>query len=310
MTDPRRDELAHMRRFDVSSLHPDKITGVRVHRVTGLLRDVLTSVGTIATVHPNIVLDDLQWPGGRQLWPVTVRDPERQVQIVEDLVNAALDGGSRLIVLPELSATDGTIAAVRALIDARYDEDEDPAIVLVGSQHVELGDGQRRNRAVTLISGTPVELHHDKLIPFRIGEAIEDLQGDGTLHLYQDGPFRLAAVVCKDLLDSDVEHALERLGVNLLLVPAMSVKTPNLPLAAARLLHTAQTVTVIANSPLVDDQAGRSLAHCSLTARPTADGPAVVSWPSGGAHAPKPQAPVWVGHPFIGGNPRASPQSH
>ena len=64
---------------------------------------------------------------------------------------------------------------------------------------------------------------------------MEGLDGPGTLHLYQDGPFRLAGAICKDLLDGDVEALLERLGVNVLLVPAMSSKTSNFPLAAGRL---------------------------------------------------------------------------
>jgi len=313
MTDPRRNELAHVRRFDASLLHPDKVTGVRVHRLTGLLRDVLTSLSSIATAHPNIDRDEIRWPDGRQLWPVTIRDPVRQVEVVTQLVSAALAGGSRLIVLPELSATGDTIAAVRALIDAHYDEEE-PAIVLAGTRHLDLGDGQRRNRATTLIAGVPVELQHDKLIPYRNGDAIEDLHGDGTLHLYQDGQFRLAAAVCKDLLDSDIEQVLERLGVNVLLVPAMSIKTPNFPLAVARLLHTAQTLTVVANCPLVDDD-GRSLPHCSLTARPTAKGLPVLFWPAGGAHAPRPQAPLWVEHPLTSGatardHPLSGPKCH
>jgi hypothetical protein len=156
--------------------------------------------------------------------------------------------------------------------------------------------------------------HKHSPIPYRNGDAIEDLHGDGTLHLYQDGQFRLAAAVCKDLLDSDIEQVLERLGVNVLLVPAMSIKTPNFPLAVARLLHTAQTLTVVANCPLVDDD-GRSLPHCSLTARPTAKGLPVLFWPAGGAHAPRPQAPLWVEHPLTSGatardHPLSGPKCH
>jgi len=60
----------------------------------------------------------------------------------------------------------------------------------------------------------------------------------------------------------------------------MSTKTSNFPLAAGRLLHTAQTLTVVANGPLTDDR-GASIAHCSMTARPTA-GLSLVSWPPGG----------------------------
>jgi hypothetical protein len=73
-------------------------------------------------------------------------------------------------VLPELSATAATIAAVRTLLDARYDEDEDPALVLVGSRHLEV-DGHRRNRAVTLIAASATQLHHDKLVPAARGTA-------------------------------------------------------------------------------------------------------------------------------------------
>jgi predicted amidohydrolase len=305
MTDPRHGELAHVRRFASSALPSGKVRAVRVHPVTGLLRDVLTTLATIATAHPNVTAEELTWPEGRRLWPVTLRDPARQADVVARLVTAALDGGSRLVVLPELSATDATIAAVQALLDARYEEDEDPALVLAGTRHLELATGERVNRATTLIAASPTQLHQDKLVPFRVGEAIEDLNGDRVVHLYQDGPFRLATAVCKDLLDADVEAVLERLAVNLLLVPAMSPKTSNFPLAAARLLHTAQTVTVVANCPLVED--GVALAHCSLTGRPTADADPVASWPLGGHHARPPAGPVWVGHPLPAGPPSGHP---
>ena len=302
MSDPRPDELPHARRFRAGELRTEKVAHVRIHPVTALLRDVLSTLTSVATAHPNLALDEIQWPTGARIWPVTVRDEARQLATVTDLVGAALDGGSRLIVLPELSATAATIAAVRALLDARYDEDEDPALVLVGSRHLEV-DGHRRNRAVTLIAASATQLHHDKLVPFRRGTAIEGLDGPGTLHLYQDGPFRLAGAICKDLLDGDVETLLERLGVNVLLVPAMSTKTSNFPLAAGRLLHTAQTLTVVANGPLTDDR-GAPIAHCSMMARPTT-GLSLVSWPPGGPHAAPPVSPVWVSHPLDAGPPSA-----
>jgi hypothetical protein len=73
-------------------------------------------------------------------------------------------------------------------------------------------------------------------------------------------------------------------------------------LAAGRLLHTAQTLTVVANGPLTDDR-GASIVHCSMTARPTA-GLSLVSWPSG-AHAAPSVTPVWVAHPLDVGPPSA-----
>jgi hypothetical protein len=155
------------------------------------------------------------------------------------------------------------------------------------------------------VANGPFDLADGDLVPFRVGEAIEDLDGDRVVHLYQDGPFRLAAAVCEDLLDADVEVVLERMAVNLLLVPAMSSKTSNFPLAVARLLHTAQTVTVVANCPLVED--GLALAHCSLTGRPTADADPVASWPLGGHHARPPAGSVWVAHPLPAGPPSGHP---
>lgn len=79
--------------------------------------------------------------------------------------------------------------------------------------------------------------------------------------------------------------------------------TSNVPLAAGRLLHTAQTLTVVANGPLTDDR-GASIAHCSMMARPTA-GLSLISWPSGGSHAAPPARPVWVTHPLDKGPPSA-----
>ena len=208
MSDPRPDELPHARRFRAGELRTEKVAHVRIHPVTALLRDVLATLTSVATCpsQPRPSTSSSGLPA-RGSGPSRCATRPGSSPPSPDLVGEALDGGSRLIVLPELSATAATIAAVRALLDARYDEDEDPALVLVGSRHVE-ADGHRRNRAVTLITASATQLHHDKLVPFRRGAAIEGLDGPGTLHLYQDGPFRLAGAICKDLLDSDVEAAL------------------------------------------------------------------------------------------------------
>ena len=111
MSDPRPDELPHARRFRAGELRTEKVARVRIHPVTALLRDVLATLTSVATCHPNVAHDEIQWPAGARIWPVTVRDETRQPATVTDLVGAALDGGSRLIVLPELSATAATIAA-------------------------------------------------------------------------------------------------------------------------------------------------------------------------------------------------------
>ncbi|HEU4974117.1 MAG TPA: hypothetical protein VFT50_03430 [Baekduia sp.] len=294
LTDPGRDELPHVRRFRPTARQRDKVARVEVHRVHTLLRDVLAPLERVATAHPNVGWDEMEWPSDGVLWPVQVRDASGQDARIRAAVRDALAAGCRLIVLPELSATGRTASEVQAVLDDHLDRHEDAAIVIAGSRHVTDPAAGRRNRAETVLAGTALRLTHDKLVPFRIGADMEALDNAlPTLHLYQDGPFRFAVAICKDLLDADVHALLGALGVNLLATPAMSSKTGNFPHAAGGLLNAAQTFTIVANGPLAAVD-GSPLPACSITGRPTSEHEAVRAWP---LTASAPLCPVRVVHP-------------
>lgn len=292
LTDPGRDELPHVRRFRPTAAQLARVARVEIHHVKHLLRDVLAPLTAIATGHPNLRWDELEWPAGTSLWPVRPRDAGRQTALLDAIAAAALGSGCRLLVLPELSATEDGLTAIQRLIDDLYDERGEAAIVVAGSRH-ETVDGVRRNRAHVLLGGTALRLSHDKLTQVRLGDSIEDL-GDPAppLRLYQDGPFRLAVAICKDMLDSHVVQLFGDLGVTLLLVPAMSDKTDGFPASAAQLARVSQTLSAFANGPLLRRD-GQEAPVSSLMVRATRRG-AESAWPS--ESDPDPDGPAWVEH--------------
>jgi hypothetical protein len=86
----------------------------------------------------------------------------------------------------------------------------------------------------------------DATVHFTLARTLEAVAAS----LDQADRFRVALAVCKELLDGRVTSALDRMAVNLLLVPALSARTaPFLPAVDAR-VAAAQALTVVVNGPL------------------------------------------------------------
>jgi predicted amidohydrolase len=298
LTQPARDELPHLRRFRPTGEQLAKVAHVEVHNVEPFLRVVLAPLGTIATGHPNLGWDELTWPAGTSLWPVRPSDPDRQTALLGAIAGDAFASGCRLLVLPELSATEDALDAMQEQLDRLFDDHGEAALVVAGSRH-ETIDSVRRNRARVLLAGAPVDICHDKLTKVRVGGGIEDL-GDPAppLRLYQDGPFRLAVAICKDMLDNNVVELFAALGVTILLVPAMSDKTEGFPATAAQLARVSQTLSAFANGPLLRSD-GQEAPADSIVVRAAQRHPES-SWPAGSD--PLPDGPVWVEHELADGS--------
>jgi hypothetical protein len=183
-----------------------------------------------------------------RVFPVEPVDAGEQARRVVRLVAQALDGGARVVVVPELSMVPGAFGALAELVD----ESEAPALVVAGSYH--FADA---NLAVGLLSDADERLRHQKFVPFSDELGLEPPWKEGiavarrpTLTVYQGGVHRFAVAICKDFIDRRVAGALAELGSTLVCVPAMSEKTEPFRARATQLVTDAQAISLVANAPL------------------------------------------------------------
>jgi len=88
--------------------------------------------------------------------------------------------------------------------------------------------------------------------------------------VYDAGDYRVAIAICKDLLDNDVRELYARLGVNLVLVPAMSSKTADFKSSAEDMVKRSQAVTVVSNA-LLRDAKDRPIDPAAVLGQPFLD---------------------------------------
>ena len=280
-TDPRENELPHVRFFKpptckwITEVEFDFGYWDRLHNLLSGLREV-------ATVHPNSSRSE--WgksPPGSSLFPLVLNDAAGQESRIVRLVQQArnTDFKAQIVVAPELAATARAVAAVQADLD----QGDADVMVVAGSEHV-VDQGRPVNRAFALMpSAEP--LRHDKMVPLRRlarrqrAEQIEGIDANPVLRVYQADQFRLALLICKDFLDTDLVDDLCRLGINVVVVPAMSSKTRRFATGAAQLVDRTQGIAIIANGPY---QWGPCLADpASVFGQPFEAKPVVVCSPTG-----------------------------
>ena len=208
----------------------------------------------VATCHPNESMSELSLgeTDTGTLFPVTPRDPQRQTQIINELLAAAYDVGASIVVLPELATTE----RIAVELESWVRRDEGPDLVVVGSYHHEVNDvasraGRRANTALAWVRGHAEPLTHDKHSPGDrpTAEGIHP-QGWPELRVYvgADG-FHLVIAICRDLLNPSAVHALTEVGANLVLVPAMSETLTPFVGSAANLVTASQALVAVSNNP-------------------------------------------------------------
>jgi hypothetical protein len=154
-------------------------------------------------------------------------------------------------VLPELCLPEpGALGGALRSDPTRY-----PPIVVAGSAHVTAqvdGHPVRSNVSVVYLHGVPL-LEHKKAHPLVLsiapGVTLRErltLEPKVVRCACSDST-RLATVICADLNDQDIPALLEMLGVNLLLVPALTPHEGAFGRTASGLAGMAQGVTVIVN---------------------------------------------------------------
>jgi hypothetical protein len=216
---------------------------------------------TIATLHPYASRADMQavpdevndswWFGVRptaSAWDVNY--------IIRQLRDAAAESSGppcRIAVLPELSVADPDQLA-ELVRDAWTDL---PALIVLGSSHVSYVDEDRAVRAnESRIYLRGAELfRYRKRHPFQTRAFSPDRSQplpEGITHpprfsLASGTATRLAVAICSDAMDTSLIAELHSLGVNLLLVPALSPDLGSFTLALSGIPSASQGVCVIVN---------------------------------------------------------------
>jgi predicted amidohydrolase len=94
--------------------------------------------------------------------------------------------------------------------------------------------------------GTPAKLH-----PAHVGDAVERVRSGTEIRVFASERWTLCVLICRDGMDDSIVTQLAAIGVNLLLVPAMSPRTTSLIDSACAACHLSQAFVVIANGPAV-----------------------------------------------------------
>jgi hypothetical protein len=209
----------------------------------------------IASVHPYATDADLAIDHVDPATFFGVRPIAWNPQAVLAQLRTVRDAG--IAVMPELSLPDP--AALAASIGAAHQDL--PAIVVAGSAHHDAGAGTRVNAGEAYLHGARL-LSYRKVHPFGANylgpnhsrrSRMEDLAGPRSITIAAGRLTRLAVVICADLNDVEVPSLLEQVGVNLLLVPSLTVGAGAFVGTCAQLASRQQAVTVIVNGTAAID---------------------------------------------------------
>ncbi len=181
------------------------------------------------------------------------KDSQSQRERLVGLLRRAAEEGASILVFPELCA-DGD--CISALTEAFHEAPGTLRLLVAGSHHVKTS-GELQNECVALLRGYNRPLTHSKFAAYvlRQGpgrpEAREGLfSWRRTLTLFLTDDWSFTLLVCKDLLDPDVDRLLKSLGISLLFVPALTPKISQFKTYTAALAHANQAIVVVANNPI------------------------------------------------------------
>ena len=244
----RPNEFPHIRAYDPTAGFTTPVEIVLYPTAAIELDAALATFSKLATVHPNREWAELSMTDGGSAFPVGPT-PENQLAVIQAGVDAALDDGAQLVVVPELAVTAEHAEALREWLSDRQPH----AVVVTGSYHAVV-DGEPANCAEFIV-GSHGPIVHRKIVPFidqtpgaqPSREGI--VPGPRRVRVLVGSGYRFATVICKDFLDDDVRHALARAGVNVVAVPAMSRSMDSYPAEVDGYVLDSQGAAAGANNP-------------------------------------------------------------
>jgi predicted amidohydrolase len=205
----------------------------------------------VATLHANSNDDEFEIPNSSSMFPVKPSSAVQGARIVSAL-EAASKADAELVVGGEVSLTGNALEDVQEWLDRNWVSA--PALVVPGSLH-HLIDSEPANTAFALRS-RKVALEHRKIVPYEQSTSTRKrptregiVPGPKLLKVWVGGWVRFAMVICRDLLDSNVRHAIMRAGINLLAVPTFSDEMSSYPIHVGSVCLANQGRIAVANNP-------------------------------------------------------------
>jgi hypothetical protein len=130
-------------------------------------------------------------------------------------------------------------------------------LLVAGSQHVVRGS-ERHNECVAYLRGRDEALVHRKFEPYEYYEKktkityLEHLSAERCIRIYVSRDWSLTLLVCRDFLSDKIVDLLKKLGVAVVLVPALSTGgMEGFAEGATRLATRVQAFVIVANNPVL-----------------------------------------------------------
>jgi predicted amidohydrolase len=160
-----------------------------------------------------------------------------------------------VLVFPELC----TDPASARQLTAEFDRTTNVGVCVFGSYHGRAADLDWRNTTHARVRGSAVLLTHDKLDRFQLkakasptnNDLREGIRTGRGVRVYHGKDWSATLLICKDFMSQTVLPLVTLLRPTLVLVPAYTTKIAALSNAANQLANVVQTVTVLANGPVL-----------------------------------------------------------
>lgn len=178
-------------------------------------------------------------------------DAEALEAVAVELTTRALACSPRIVMLPELCATE---SLERTLITLCRDHEHPPCVLVAGTRH-QIRDGRRTNEACIWFSGQPRPFQQEKLNAVRLTHEgrphAEDIDpAGGIVRVFHTPLASVVVLVCKDALEPELPHALGALGVTFCLVPALTPCLGPFDNNLRQLVTAAQTFAAVVATPV------------------------------------------------------------
>lgn len=247
------------RRFDITTR-----LGISDHATAGLryeyFFDAFNRLGpvgeediVVAVLQPTLSLAEYDIPDTEDrdsfvnLGPV---DPHGQVATIKAMILDAVSRGATFVMLPEYSLTHEMRDHLTDELTASISQ---PLLVVAGL--VSEPDEQQyvTNQCTYMIfndAGLPYCFDGPpKVHPAVVDGRSERIHRGSTIQIVVGQRITMAVLLCRDVMAPEIIDQLGSLGVNILLVPAMTPKTSSLVSSAVTLAHTSQAFVVVGSSP-------------------------------------------------------------
>jgi len=181
------------------------------------------------------------------------KDAAEQERAIEAALHLAREHEVDIVVTPELSSTEGTVALVNRTLSNMGDGR--PRMVIVGGLHWEdPKTKKRRNRMSTIYAGPPLsEFTHDKIGEFVFHDGTAELEEgiarSTELTIHAGNIWSMVTLICADLLDDAVVDAVADLCPRLVIVPSMSAKTGDYEMSMGAVIRKSQALVMVVNGP-------------------------------------------------------------